>query len=82
MDKNSDEYMVAKYKIFKAKEKAKNKLWQETHVGDSKKYYELNKARINLRTAALQRQKNNVKKALKLQQKMEEQAREAIVSSI
>ena len=82
MDKNSDEYMVAKYKIFKAKEKAKNKLWQETHVGDSKKCYELNKARINLRTAALQRQKNNVKKALKLQQKMEEQAREAIVSSI
>ena len=74
--------MVANYKIFKAKEKAKNKLWQETHVGDSKKYYKLNKVRINLRTAALQRQKNNVKKALKLQQKMEEQAREAIVSSI
>ena len=82
MDKNSDEYMVAKYKIFKAKEKAKNKAWQETHVGDSKRYYELNKARINLRTAELLRQKNNVKKALKLQQKMEEQAREAAASLI
>ena len=77
MDKNSDEYMIAKYKILKAKERAKNKLSQETHIGDSKIYYELNKKRLNLRCAELLRQKNNAKKALKLQQKLEEGAREA-----
>jgi hypothetical protein len=66
MDKTSDEYMIAKYKLFKEKEKAKNKLWQETHVWDSKRYYELNKKRLNLRSAELVRQKNNAKKALKL----------------
>ena len=74
MDKNSDEYMIAKYKIFKAKEKAKNKLWQETHIGDSKIYYELNKKRLNLRSAELLREKNNAKKVLKLQQRLEEEA--------
>ena len=77
MDKSSDEYMIAKYKILKAKERAKNKLWQETHIGDSKIYYQLNKKRLNLRCAELLRQKNNAKKALKLQQKLEEGAREA-----
>jgi hypothetical protein len=71
--------MVAKYKLFKEKERAKNKLWQENHVGDSKIYYERNKKRLNLRSAELLRQKNNAKKALKLQQKLEERASEDVI---
>jgi hypothetical protein len=84
MDKNSNEYMIQKYKVLKAKEKAKNKLWQEqaSHKEDAKKYYELNKKRLNLRSAELLRQKNNVKKALKLQQKLEERASEGEAVSV
>jgi hypothetical protein len=74
MDKTSDEYMIQKFKSFKEKQKAKNKLWQETHVGDSKIYYELHKKRLNLRSAELLRQKNNAKKASKLQKELEEEA--------
>lgn len=60
MDKTSNEYMISKYmiskyKILKAKEKAKKKLWQETHIGDSKRYYELNKKCLNLCSAELLR---------------------------
>jgi hypothetical protein len=40
--------MIQKYKLFKEKEKFKNKLWQDNHVGDNKIYSELNKRRLNL----------------------------------
>jgi hypothetical protein len=62
--------MIQKYEFFEENRKTREKLWQETHIGDSKRYYELNKKRLNLRSAELLRQKNNVKKALKLLQKL------------
>jgi hypothetical protein len=66
MDKSSNEYLIQKYLADKERRKASNKKWQETHKGDAKLYYELNKQRINLRSTELRRQKNNAKKALKL----------------
>ena len=66
MNKMSDDDMIAQYLLQKKKKSENNRLWQETHVGDSKRYYELNKKRLNLRSAELVRQKNNIKKALKL----------------
>jgi hypothetical protein len=79
MDKSSDEYMIAKYRLTKEKQKAKNKLWQETHIGEAKIYYELNKKRLNLRSAELVRQKNNAKKALKLAEAEAEKEKESIL---
>ena len=68
MDKMSDEAIIARYKMQRNRVKEKNKLWREMHVGDAKLYYEQNKKRLNLRSAELLRQKNIVKKALKLDQ--------------
>ena len=72
MDKMSDEAMIARYILQRNRVKEKNKLWRDTHVGDSKLYYEENKKRLNLRSAELLRQKNIAKKALKLCQEATE----------
>ena len=72
MDKMSDEAIIARYKMQRNRVKEKNKLWREMHVGDAKLYYEQNKKRLNLRSAELLRQKNIVKKALKLDQEATE----------
>jgi hypothetical protein len=61
MDKSSNEYLIQKYLADKERRKASNKKWQETHKGEAKLYYELNKQRINLRSTELRRQKNNAK---------------------
>jgi hypothetical protein len=78
MDKMSDADMIARYMLQRNKIKERNRLWQETHVGDSKIYYELNKKRLNLRSAELRRQKNNTKKALKLAEAEVEKEKESM----
>ena len=69
MDKTSNEYLLQKYMLSEEKRKARNKKWRDTHEGEAKLYYELNKKRLNLRSAELRREKNNAKKALKLQER-------------
>jgi hypothetical protein len=66
MDKTSDEYMIMRYKLAQERRKVAYKKWQDSHEGEAKLYYEINKKRLNLRSAELARQKNNAKKALKL----------------
>jgi hypothetical protein len=79
MDKSSDEYMIMRYKSAQQGRKVAYKKWQDTHEGEAKLYYELNKKRLNLRSAELVRQKNNAKKALKL---LELEAREKEIEPI
>jgi hypothetical protein len=81
MDKTSDEYMIMRYKQAQQGRKVAFKKWQDSHEGEAKLYYELNKKRLNLRSAELRRQKNNAIKALKLQE-LEERASEALVSDL
>lgn len=56
MDNMTDEGMIAGYLLQRNKVKERNKLWQETHVGEVMISYELNKKRLNLRSAELLRQ--------------------------
>jgi hypothetical protein len=79
MDKSSDEYMIMRYKQAQERRKVSSKKWQESHEGEAKLYYELNKKRLNLRSTELRRQKNNVKKALKLAEAEAEKEKESIL---
>jgi hypothetical protein len=79
MDKTSDQYLIQKYLAEKEKRKISNKKWQETHKGEAKLYYELNKQKINLRSTELRRQKNNAKKVLKLAEAEAEKEKESIL---
>ncbi len=81
MDKSSDEYMIMRYKLGQERQKVSFKKWQDSHEGEAKLYYELNKKRLNLRSTELRRQKNNAKKALKLRE-LEERASEALLCDI
>jgi hypothetical protein len=82
MDKTSDQYLIQKYLADKEKRRVNNKKWQETHKGEAKLYYELNKQKINLRSTELRRQKNNAKKVLKLAEAEAEKEKESIPISI